>query len=162
MKHSASIRSNGPRLLTARVPSEPLQLARFPLPCGSRANRKLFRVITSRPRKLEDRSQRIKILMGQRKSCVPDTFQLGAIPDAGAFLACRKINNLSVFNTPEYSDSPRLHQSFFLILKGLHGPVLACTPDVPLLAVSRWAMCGVHQTPAVPAALLPTAHSASR
>ena len=68
-----------------------------------------FRV-KSRSRKLKDRSQRIKILMGQRKSRVPDTFQLGAIPDARAFLACRRINNLRVFNTSEYSDSPRLHQ----------------------------------------------------
>jgi hypothetical protein len=39
---------------------------------------------------------------------VPDTFQLGAIPDARAFLACRRINNLRVFDKPEYSDSPRL------------------------------------------------------
>ena len=68
-----------------------------------------FRV-KSRSRKLKDRCQRIKFLMGQRKSRVPDTFQLGAIPDARAFLACRKINNLRVFNTSEYSDSPRLHQ----------------------------------------------------
>src|ERR1700746_2839879 len=37
---------------------------------------------------------------------VPDMFQLGAILSGSAFLACRKINNLRVFNTPEYSDSP--------------------------------------------------------
>jgi hypothetical protein len=54
-------------------------------------------------------SKNQKFLMGQRKSCLPDTFQLGAIPDARAFLACRKINNLSVFNTPECSDSRRFH-----------------------------------------------------
>jgi len=47
----------------------------------------------------------LKILMGQRKSRVPDTFQLGAISNARAFLTGRKINNLCVLNNPEYSDS---------------------------------------------------------
>ncbi len=40
---------------------------------------------------------------------VPDTFQLGAISPCSAFLACRKINKLRVFNTPGYSDSLHLH-----------------------------------------------------
>ncbi len=40
---------------------------------------------------------------------VPDTFQLGAILPFPTFLASRKINNLRVFNNPEYSDSSRLH-----------------------------------------------------
>jgi hypothetical protein len=44
-----------------------------------------------------------------RKPRVPDTFQLGAILTCSAFLASRKVNNLRVFNNPEYSDSPRLH-----------------------------------------------------
>jgi len=35
---------------------------------------------------------------------VPDTFQLGAIFPFSAFLASCEINNLSVFNTREYSD----------------------------------------------------------
>lgn len=48
-----------------------------------------------------------QILTCQPKSRVPDTFQFGAIPDARAFLAFRKINNLSVFNTCEYSDPLR-------------------------------------------------------
>jgi hypothetical protein len=43
---------------------------------------------------------------------VPDTFQLGAILSYTAFLASRKINRLRVFNTPEYSNSPRLHHLF--------------------------------------------------
>jgi hypothetical protein len=43
------------------------------------------------------------------KTRVPVTFQLGAISPCSAFLACGKINNLRVFNTPEYSNSPRLH-----------------------------------------------------
>jgi len=42
------------------------------------------------------------------KTRVPDTFQLGAILSYTAFLAGRKINNLRVFNIPEYSNSPRL------------------------------------------------------
>ena len=41
---------------------------------------------------------------------VPDTFQLGAILSYTAFLASRKINKLRVFNTPEYSNSPLVHQ----------------------------------------------------
>jgi hypothetical protein len=57
--------------------------------------------------------------MGQRKSRVPDTFQLGAIPDARAFLAGRKINNLCVFNEPDYSDSPRLHAFNYCVINGL-------------------------------------------
>jgi hypothetical protein len=48
----------------------------------------------------------------RRESRVPDTFQLGAILAYTAFLAGREINNLRVFNTPEYSDSPRLHHFF--------------------------------------------------
>ena len=43
------------------------------------------------------------------KPYVPDTFQLGAIFACSAFLAFRKINKLRIFNTPEYSNSPRLH-----------------------------------------------------
>ena len=38
---------------------------------------------------------------------VPDTFQVGAISDARAFCASRKINKFRVFNNPEYSDSHR-------------------------------------------------------
>jgi hypothetical protein len=41
------------------------------------------------------------------KGRVPDTFQLGAISDSGAFYASRKINKLFVFNGLEYSDSHR-------------------------------------------------------
>jgi hypothetical protein len=61
-----------------------------------RANQKLFRVMSPVEEVEGPLSKNQKFLMGQRKSCVPDTFQLGAIPDARAFLACRKINNLSV------------------------------------------------------------------
>jgi len=48
-------------------------------------------------------------LASELKIRVPDTFQLGAILPFFAFLASRKINKLRVFNTSEYSDSPRLH-----------------------------------------------------
>jgi hypothetical protein len=47
-------------------------------------------------------------LAGELKTRVPDTFQLGAISWYCAFSAGREINNLRVFNTREYSDSPRL------------------------------------------------------
>jgi len=36
-----------------------------------------------------------------------------------AFLACRKINNLRVFNTREYFDSPRVHTSNYCVIYGL-------------------------------------------
>ena len=50
---------------------------------------------------------------------VPDTFQLGAILPFPAFGASRKINKLRVFNTPEYSDSPRLHQFKATVINNL-------------------------------------------
>jgi hypothetical protein len=56
---------------------------------------------------------------GSRKSRVPDTFQLGAISPCSAFLASRQINKLSVFNKPEYSDSPRLQGFNYFIINGL-------------------------------------------
>jgi len=49
---------------------------------------------------------------------VPDTFQLGAILSFTAFLAGRKINKLRVFNTPEYSSSPRLHHLLLCVFVG--------------------------------------------
>src|SRR5713101_7763988 len=66
--------------------------------------------------------------------CVPDTFQLGAILPFFAFLASRKINKLRVFNTSEYSDSPRLHdtkpsvinrlRTFFVRLRYRYVPIV--------------------------------------
>jgi len=58
-------------------------------------------------RKMSSSAQ--KIVRIPRKSRVPDTFQLGAIPAFSDFGACPFFNNLCVFNTPEYSNSPRLH-----------------------------------------------------
>jgi hypothetical protein len=51
----------------------------------------------------------LEFCSANEKSRTPDTFQLGAILPFFAFLASRKINKLRVFNTPDYSDSPRLH-----------------------------------------------------
>ena len=45
----------------------------------------------------------------ERKSRVPDTFQLGAICAILAFLAFLVFAKLRVINTAAYSDSPRLH-----------------------------------------------------
>lgn len=61
---------------------------------------------------------------------VPDTFQLSAISQFSAFLACRKINKLRVFNTRQYSDSPRLqdHNSF-----AINRLRRICGVDVPLV-----------------------------
>jgi hypothetical protein len=53
----------------------------------------------------------LEFCSANEKSRVPDTFQLGAILPFFAFLASRKINKLRVFNTPDYSDSPRLQNS---------------------------------------------------
>ena len=51
------------------------------------------------------------VVREQVQTRVPDTFQFGAISWYCAFLADRKINNLRVFNSSTYSDSPRLHHS---------------------------------------------------
>lgn len=48
-------------------------------------------------------------MAGDLKSRVPDTCQLGAILAYTAFLAGRVFYKLRVFNSREYSDSPRLH-----------------------------------------------------
>jgi hypothetical protein len=52
----------------------------------------------------------------QAKSDVPDTFQLGAISAFLDFRACPFFNNLRVFNTYRYSNSPRLHHLFAFAL----------------------------------------------
>jgi hypothetical protein len=59
-------------------------------------------------------------LASELKIRVPDTFQLGAILPFFAFLASRKINKLRVFNTSEYSDSPRLQSLNCCVINGLH------------------------------------------
>ena len=70
---------------------------------------------------------------------VPDTFQLGAISPCPAFLASRKINNLRVFNPPQYSNSPRLQAVNFCVINGLdrisfvHVPLMFNASDSALL-----------------------------
>jgi hypothetical protein len=58
------------------------------------------------------------MLVGKRKSRVPDTFQVGAISEFSDFPASRFFYKLRVFNTREYSGSPRLHHSYSLLFCG--------------------------------------------
>jgi hypothetical protein len=95
--------------LVSRVNGQPTATVRK-LRCGKRKPR----FWTNRRQLGNKRDAATGLRLANEKSRVPDTFQLGAIPDARAFLASRKISNLRVFNTAEYSDSPRLHQTFRL------------------------------------------------
>src|SRR5215467_4152855 len=63
------------------------------------------------------------------KTRVPDTFQFGAISDATAFRACRFFNKFRVFNSPEYSDSPRLHHIKSLVINRLRRFLYPCVPE---------------------------------
>jgi hypothetical protein len=59
------------------------------------------------------------------------------------FLAFRKINNLRVFNTSEYSNSPRLHISQGLLpVRGLQGPANSLAVD-SVIVVNRATTAGV-------------------
>ena len=69
---------------------------------------------------------------------VPDTFQLGAISPCSAFLACLKINKLRVFNTPGYSDFPRLQNFNYFVINGLRG---ICGVHVPLASTRVTPRC---------------------
>ncbi len=68
-------------------------------------------------------------LASELKIRVPDTFQLGAILPFFAFLASRKINKLRVFNTSEYSDSPRLHDLKVFIIDKITATLLCLRSD---------------------------------
>ena len=68
-------------------------------------------------RKMSSSAQKIARI--PKKSRVPDTFQLGAISAFFDFRARRFFNNLRVFNTPEYSNSPRLHHLFLCVFIGV-------------------------------------------